>query len=36
MASSKPGYDPMRAAKTCYHDTARASRKANVPQGSGA
>jgi inosose dehydratase len=32
MVSSKPGYDPMAAAKTCYKNMARAFEKARVPR----
>lgn len=33
MVSSKPGYDPMAAAKTCYQNMARAFEQSHVPRG---
>jgi inosose dehydratase len=33
MVSSKPGYDPALAAKTCYQNMARAFKEARVPRG---
>jgi hypothetical protein len=32
MVSSRPGYDPAAAAKTCYENMTRAFREADVPR----
>jgi sugar phosphate isomerase/epimerase len=33
MVSSRPGYDPAAAARTCYRNMARAFKEARVPRG---